>query len=268
MPELPEVETIRRSLAFLCGARIRHVDMRREDVVRSKDYDFKELYGQKIEDIGRRGKFLILKLEKDLHIILHLGMSGRFFVVEEEILIDQPHIHCIIYLDNAYKLVYQDPRRFGGIWLVKDRESFFSCMGKEPLHDDFNCAYLSEIAKRHKTAIKSLLLQQKVVAGIGNIYADEALFASGIRPDRKACSLTHDEVEALCKAIKEVLLRSIEAKGTTFRDYRDGYGRKGNFQNFLAVYGREGEACPRCGAKISREKIGGRSSYFCPECQK
>lgn len=268
MPELPEVETIRQSLLFLCGARVKHIDIKREDILRLKDYRLKELYGRKIEDIRRRGKFLILKLEDNFNIVLHMGMSGRFFVAAEEILIDEPHIHSIIYLDNSYKLIYQDPRRFGGIWLVHDLNAFFSRMGREPLEDDFNCEYLRQVAGKRKATIKSLLLEQNVIAGIGNIYADEALFRAGIRPDRKALSLTYSEIDALCKAIKEVLTKSIKERGTTFRDYRDGYGKSGNFQNFLAVYGREGEECRLCGTRINREKIGGRSSYFCPNCQK
>lgn len=268
MPELPEVETIKRSLAFLCGARIRHIDIRREDIVRLKDYELKELYGKRLEDISRRGKYLILRLEAGFNIVLHLGMSGRFFVLEEEILAEEKHIHSIIYLDNGQKLVYQDPRRFGGIWLARDLDDFFKHMGKEPLQDDFNCEYLSGVTSKRKIPIKSLLLEQHIIAGIGNIYADEALFRAGIRPDRRACSLMGEEIEALCEAIKEVLLAGIEKRGTTFRDYRDGYGKSGNFQNFLNVYGREGEECRRCGTGIEREKIGGRSSYFCPNCQK
>lgn len=134
--------------------------------------------------------------------------------------------------------------------------------------DEFDPGYLSRILKNRKTAVKNLLLDQNLIAGIGNIYADEALFAAGIRPDRPAGSLNEDELEALCGAIKEVLAKSIDQRGTTFRDYRDGYGKSGNFQSFLKVYGREGEECARCKAGLIRKKIGGRSSYFCPECQK
>ncbi|MBO8158885.1 bifunctional DNA-formamidopyrimidine glycosylase/DNA-(apurinic or apyrimidinic site) lyase [Thermosyntropha sp.] len=268
MPELPELETIKNSLkSLITGAEIKHIEIKREDVVRLNHYNPEEALERKIVEVGRRGKFLILKLEDNYNIILHLGMSGRFFIVEEGVGLDEPHIHGTFYLDNGKKLIFKDPRRFGGIWFAKDLDNFFVRMGKEPLTEEFTPEYLKKIFKNRKTAVKNLLLDQSLIAGIGNIYADEALFAAGIRPDRKAYSFKDRELEVLCEAVKEVLKRGIEERGTTFRDYRDGYGREGNFQNFLNVYGREGMPCRRCGTGIVRKKIGGRSSFFCPNCQ-
>lgn len=268
MPELPEVETVRRSLQTIIGAKIKTIEINRADIIRKSDYQPEVLGGKQITAIKRRGKFLILKIETELNLIVHMGMSGRFYMLNEDDLLTEKHIHIIIHLDNASKLIYQDARRFGGIWLIKNIDEFFSCMGVEPLSEQFNAGCLGEMVKNRKIAIKSLLLNQNLVCGIGNIYADEALFQAGIRPDRPAGSLTTQEIECLCLAIKDVLKTSIEQRGTTFRDYRDGFNRVGNFQNHLKVYGKVNEKCPVCGAILKRDKIGGRSSHYCEKCQK
>jgi formamidopyrimidine-DNA glycosylase len=182
--------------------------------------------------------------------------------------ITAPHVHLIVHLDNGVKLIYQDARRFGGIWLCKNPEVLFARMGIEPLGPLFTADYLASIAHNRKVAIKTLLLNQNLIAGIGNIYADEALFAAGIRGDRPAGSLNSAESKHLRQAIIKVLRESIRERGTTFRDFRDGFNRSGNFQNSLQVYGRTGQACPRCGGNISKEIIGGRSSHYCVHCQK
>jgi formamidopyrimidine-DNA glycosylase len=165
-------------------------------------------------------------------------------------------------------MVYQDARRFGGIWFIKDYVQFFARMGPEPLSRQFSSACLVQAFKGRKAPVKNLILDQHVVAGIGNIYADESLFAAGIRPDREAGTLAADEIDRLCRAIKKVLKNSIEQRGTTFRDYRDGYNQKGGFQNFLKVYGKKNQACPKCGQVLAVKRIGGRSSHFCESCQK
>lgn len=268
MPELPEVETIRRSLQTIIGAKIREIKINREDIVRLSNFSPETLYGQSLKEIVRRGKFLVLKSGKECNLIVHMGMSGRFYMVDEEAPLPDKHIHVIIYLDNGNKLVYQDARRFGGIWFVKDLGEFFARMGTEPLSDQFNEVVLGRMVQNRKTAIKNVLLNQNLVCGIGNIYADEALFAAGIRPDRPANSLSGLEIKRLCRAIKEVLQTSIEQRGTTFRDYRDGFNRSGNFQNYLKVYGKVGEKCPVCGQLLKRDRIGGRSSHYCEKCQK
>jgi len=268
MPELPEIETIRTSLAVNIGACVTAVEIRRTDIVKRQDFPPEELNGQPINEISRRGKFLSLLLGKDHFLVVHLGMSGRFYMQSEEDDIRAKHVHFILHLDNGHKLLYQDARRFGGIWLCHDITEIFALMGVEPLSRQFTASYLGKIACNRKVAIKTLLLNQRLISGIGNIYADEALFAAGIRGQRAAGSLTPPEIKRLHMAIKKVLRQSIRQRGTTFRDFRDGFNQSGNNQNFLMVYGKTDQACSKCGNIIKKETIGGRSSHFCERCQK
>lgn len=267
MPELPEVETIKETLQSNIGARIKSIEMKRGDILKLKDFELEETYGKSLSAISRRGKFLILEMAERLNIVLHMGMSGRFFIKEEKEEIMQKHVHMIVYLDNGRNLLYQDARRFGGVFLLEDIQEFFSRLGIEPLSTSFNASYLEKVSKNRKIAIKSLILKQNLISGIGNIYADEALFEAGIRPDRPAGSLTIDEFKALSCAIKKVLKEGIKHRGTTFRDYRDGFNQAGNFQKHLKVYGKTGKKCPSCGEPLCRQVIGGRSSHFCGRCQ-
>ncbi len=267
MPELPEVETIKNSLQEILPLRIKEIEIRREDILRCRDYALEELTGQIIEEASRRGKYLILAVDNGLFLVFHLGMSGRLYIQEEETTVLEPHVHVIIHLDKRLKLLYQDARRFGGLWLLKDTQCFFSRLGKEPLSEEFCPRYLEQVLQGRQTAIKNLLLNQNLISGIGNIYADEALFMAGIRPDRQAASLSMREIESLCCGIKEVLAKSIKYRGTTFRDYRDGKRQPGEFQNHLQVYGRFNQACPNCGHPLKRSRIGGRSSHYCEKCQ-
>jgi formamidopyrimidine-DNA glycosylase len=268
MPELPEIETIRRSLVINIGASITRIDVRRSDIIRREDFPVEKLCGQPITDIQRRGKYLNILLGNGLHLVVHLGMSGRFYTLTEAEEASAPHVHFIIHLDNGHKLLYQDARRFGGIWLCTDTDKIFALMGVEPLSKQFTAGYLAKITENRKVAIKTLLLNQQLISGIGNIYADESLFAAGIRGERPASSLTEVEIKRLHEAIVKVLKKSIEERGTTFRDYRDGFNRSGNFQNSLQVYGRDKQACNLCGQIIKKIQIGGRSSHFCENCQK
>ncbi len=268
MPELPEVETIRNSLKSIIGARITSADFRRLDIIKREDFTPRELDGAAITDIGRRGKFLILHLDNGNSLVVHLGMSGRFYLVPSEEEVEAPHVHLIIYLDNEHKLIFQDPRRFGGIRLCRDLQPVFAHMGVEPLSPRFTINYLTGICKGRQVAIKNLLLNQCLISGIGNIYADEALFRSRIRGTRPAGSLSSAEIKRLHRAIRDVLQKSIDEQGTTFRDYRNGFNQKGNFQNFLQVYGKTNQACPQCGRPIEKEIIGGRGSHYCAHCQK
>ncbi len=267
MPELPEVETIRSCLEAHQGARIVKVEVKRADIIRRADFELRDLIGLSIKEVGRRGKYLDLVLSGRGHLILHMGMSGRVYQVEEPGQIEAPHVHLIIYLSNQAVIVYQDARRFGGVWLVKDTRDFFSHLGVEPLARAFNTDYLEKALKGRKIAIKTLLLDQRLISGIGNIYADEALFRSGILPDRPSGSLSRREVEVLVRAIKKVLRQGIEQRGTTFRDFRDGYNQMGGFQDHLKVYGRFREPCPTCGQPLERLRLGGRSTHYCAHCQ-
>lgn len=267
MPELPEVETIKNSLQKIISARIERIELLRDDIVRIRDFEPGDLCGQGISAISRRGKYLLLKLENNNHLVVHLGMSGRFYLEPDTAPVSEPHVHAVIRLDNGMRIVYQDARRFGGIRLLKDSDSFFTRLGKEPLARDFTAEYLQTGLEKRKVCIKNLLLNQKLVCGLGNIYADEALFAAGIKPDRAAGSLSRQEIVRLHRAIRKVLRESIDQRGTTFRDYRDGFGQPGNFQNHLQVYGKENQPCPLCGNPLKRTVISGRSSHFCENCQ-
>ncbi|MDD3270067.1 MAG: bifunctional DNA-formamidopyrimidine glycosylase/DNA-(apurinic or apyrimidinic site) lyase, partial [Syntrophomonadaceae bacterium] len=245
MPELPEVETIKISLQKILGSRINSIELRREDILRSREYELEEIQGKAITAVQRRGKYLLLELDKQYKLLVHMGMSGRFYLESETAQEQKAHVHILLFLDNGQRLAFQDARRFGGIWLLKDTEIFFNQrLGKEPLADDFTAAYLKKSLKGRKIPIKTFLLNQQPVCGLGNIYVDEALFAAGIRPERIADSLTPQEVTSLHRAIRKVLRNSIEQRGTTFRDYRDGFNQKGNFQNHLKVYGKAGSPCP------------------------
>lgn len=268
MPELPEVETIRRSLLENVGARIKQLEFMRTDIIRRQDYPLENLSDQAIKDITRRGKYLILSMQNNLCIVVHLGMSGRFYMQAEESPILARHVHMVVHLDNGQKILFMDPRRFGGIWFSQDPDSLFAHMGREPLEEEFTSTYLSQICQNRKVAIKTLLLNQNLISGIGNIYADEALFAARISPEREAGSLSKPEIKRLHKAIIEVLQRGIENNGTTFRDFRDGYNQSGQFQSCLKVYGKTDTPCSKCGCMIKRDKIGGRSSHYCARCQK
>ena len=268
MPELPEIETIRTSLAINIGARITSIEVNRVDIIKREDFPVQELCGQDIVEIKRRGKYLMLELGNGSNLVVHLGMSGRFYMLPEEEEVRAPHVHFIVHLDNGTKLLYQDARRFGGIRICHETVSLFAHMGAEPLERKFTAGYLTKICKNRQVAIKTLLLNQNLISGIGNIYADESLFMAGIRGKRPAGSLTTAEIKRLHRAIINVLRKSIQERGTTFRDFRDGYNRSGNFQNSLQVYGKTNQPCTICGGVIKKEIIGGRSSHYCECCQK
>lgn len=268
MPELPEVETIKTSLRPIIGARIKEIELRRSDILRCQEYNLDEIEGQVIKAVERRGKYLCLIFDNHRNLLVHMGMSGRFYLESGTAPEDQPHVHVLIFLDNGQRLAFQDARRFGGLWLLKDTGKFFAGrLGREPLADDFTAGYLKESLQGRKIPVKSFLLNQQPVCGLGNIYVDEALFAAGIRPERPADSLSAGEAAALHRAIRKVLRSSIEQRGTTFRDYRDGFNQKGSFQNHLKVYGKAGQPCPKCGQPLQKTIIAGRSSHYCEKCQ-
>ena len=268
MPELPEVETIRRSLLGNIGAVIQDIELRRTDIIKRQDYEPTGAIGQTISAIRRRGKYLIVDLEPGYTLVVHLGMSGRFYQENEEIEVSDLHVHMVIHLNNGRKLIYMDPRRFGGVRFLCDPECIFCRMGVEPFSPAFTAQYLREICRDRKVAIKTLLLNQQCIAGIGNIYADEALFAARIRPDRPAGSLRLAEIKRLRSSIVQVMQASIDQGGTTFRDFRNGYNKSGEFQKMLQVYGKTDGACNTCGKAIKKVVIGGRSAHFCEHCQK
>ncbi|MDO4540372.1 MAG: bifunctional DNA-formamidopyrimidine glycosylase/DNA-(apurinic or apyrimidinic site) lyase [Syntrophomonadaceae bacterium] len=267
MPELPEIETIRRNMLEHRGRQILSAELLREDILRRRDYEADWLAGQSLRDFRRRGKFLIAELDDICCLVFHLGMSGRFYALGEDADQKLPHVHFVLHLEEGHKLMYQDPRRFGGIWFCRDEAALFAKMGPEPLEKSFTLKYLTALVARHRTPVKNVLLNQQFIAGLGNIYVDEALFLAGIRPERAASSLTAEEIKKLHRAIRQVLQKGIEMRGTSFRDYRDGFNRPGDFQNYLQVYGKGGQPCPRCGEALQKVIIGGRGTVFCAHCQ-
>ncbi|MEZ5691255.1 MAG: bifunctional DNA-formamidopyrimidine glycosylase/DNA-(apurinic or apyrimidinic site) lyase [Rickettsiales bacterium] len=280
MPELPEVETVRRGLEkSLIGSKIEEVILRRNNLRSEFPGDFAlSLKGQKIKSISRRAKYLLFSFEKsellvDINLIAHLGMSGRFSIIKTNESVEfQKHDHVIFLLDNGYSLVYNDPRRFGLMTICDtgsiDRHKLLSHLAPEPLGNGFNEEYLKEQLKRHSAAIKPVIMDQKVVVGVGNIYASESLFISGISPLRKANTITNDEISRLVQAIKQVLTAAIEAGGSTLKDFAHVSGEEGYFQHKFHVYGKDGKNCGECGAAIISIKQAGRATYYCANCQK
>jgi len=272
MPELPEVETVRRSLEpALLGRTIRKVNIYYGGIIKKPDPgQFAQLIkDRRIEKVSRRGKYLLLELSGALLLVIHLRMTGQLTVAEQETPLAD-HTHLVFALDNGHELRFRDVRKFGLIYLIaKDclQDAGGLCtLGPEPLGEDFTPAYLAHCLRNKRVKLKALLLDQTAVAGIGNIYADEALFRAGLHPERLACQLDEMEISRLHQAIRAVLQEGIDYRGTSFRDYVDGQGEKGGFQNRLKVYGRAGEKCS-CGAVLEKKTVAGRTTVYCPRCQ-
>lgn len=273
MPELPEVETIKRILApQLCGRRIAAVQLVRPEVVAHPGAQrFTDaLTGKKIMGMDRRGKFLLFELEGGGRLILHLRMTGQLLATPSDYP-KEKHTHLVLGLEGGGELRYIDVRRFGRFWLLESGEedsySGIERLGPEPFGPAFCAGYLQEALQTRRRAIKECLLDQGVVAGIGNIYADEILFAAGILPARAACTLGQEEWRRLEKAIPHILRQGIENDRITPEQYLALQGREYRDGPSFAMYGRQGQPCPRCGAPIERIILSGRSSCYCPRCQ-
>lgn len=263
MPELPEVQTVVNTLQpLLRGRRFGNVLRLRRDVVTPADIDLSStLPGRAVTELSRRGKRVIFDLDDGNRLYVHLGMTGQL-TVESARQPRKPHCHLAVAVDDR-ELRFVDPRRFGGIfWCGGDRDD---PLGPEPLA--MRWRQLHERLKRTRRAIKTALLDQQLVAGIGNIYADEALFAARIHPLCIANQITPEQSRRLCAAIKRVLHRAIECGGSSLRDYVDANGRRGGFQSHHRVYDRAGMPCRVCGGEIARIVVGQRSTHFCPKCQ-
>ncbi|WJW75753.1 bifunctional DNA-formamidopyrimidine glycosylase/DNA-(apurinic or apyrimidinic site) lyase [Thiohalobacter sp. IOR34] len=271
MPELPEVETTRRGLApHLAGRRVRSVTVRqrrlRWPVPRALE---RELPGQRLGELRRRGKYLLLESTAGT-VILHLGMSGSLRLLPCDAP-PGPHDHLDIALDDGRCLRFTDPRRFGTVlWTRRppERHRLLAGLGPEPLGPDFDGDYLYRRSRGRRLAVKPFIMDSKVVVGVGNIYANEALFLAGIHPARPAGRIGQQRYRRLADAIREVLTAAIAAGGTTLRDFVDGDGRPGYFQQTLRVYGRGGRPCPRCGTPIRETRLAQRSTFYCPRCQR
>lgn len=270
MPELPEVETTRRGITpYLQGKKIMKVVVREPRLRWEVSPELcTELPGQTVTAVERRGKYLLLRTRKGT-VLIHLGMSGslRLAVVGEPL---KKHDHVDLILASGRCLRYHDPRRFGCIlWLTGDPalHPLLAELGPEPLEQGFSAEYLLAMAEGRTTPIKTLIMDSHVVVGVGNIYANEALFAAGIDPARKAGTLTLDRCEVLVREIKTVLDRAITVGGTTLRDFVGGDGKPGYFSQTLQVYGREGQPCVSCMTPLKDSRLGGRSTIYCPRCQ-
>ena len=275
MPELPEVETIRRGLIpILDQRRILEAEIRRPDLRVPFPPDFAaRLTGRKICRLERRAKYLLLHLDDGMVVIMHLGMSGRLFVETAERAADR-HDHVILRTDQNRKIVFNDHRRFGLMLRVSGNElavhPLLKDLGPEPLSDDFNAEILCAALEGRKTPIKAALLDQHVVAGLGNIYVCEALWRAGISPRRLAMNLGMSGAARLAPAVKSVLLDAIEAGGSSLKDYVQASGEMGYFQHRFAVHDRDGANCARrgCAGRVRRIVQSNRSSFYCGTCQR
>ena len=274
MPELPEVETIANDLRpLLVGFRIDGVDLRFPAIVRYPEpEDFvRGLTGRRVESLTRRGKYMLLQLDSEAVLVVHLGMTGQLLHLAPDAPF-KPHTHAVFTLEGGAQLRYKDPRRFGRILLGSEEELILARqlprLGPEPLSEDFTPAELGRRLHGRRAPLKVMLLDQGVVAGIGNIYADEAAFRAGIRPDRPAGRLGRVRLSRLHGAIQEVLRLGIRNRGSSIEDYVDVWGAKGRQQEELLVYGRGGEPCVKCGRSLALVRLGGRATVFCRRCQR
>jgi len=271
MPELPEVETTRRGIQpHVTGQAIREVIVRRRDLRQPISEGVEEMEGEKITAVTRRSKYLLLALSDGATLLIHLGMSGslRLVAPTEEW---KKHDHFALTLKNGRQLRFHDPRRFGLVLLLEGQpieHPLLRSLGPEPLEPEFTPAHLHTCCEKRAAAIKLVIMDAKVVVGVGNIYASEALFRAGILPQTAAGQLSRPRLARLVTAIREVLADSIEQGGTTLRDFLNSDGEPGYFRQRLFVYDRKGQPCLKCGTPISHAVLGQRSTYWCPRCQK
>ncbi len=273
MPELPEVETVKNSLKLkLIGKKIKGVNVLYRNIIEYPDVVLfqRKIKNQTIRDMDRYGKWIIFVLD-DYYLLSHLRMEGKYFFKsdKDEVL---KHEHVIFKLDDDTELRYMDVRKFGKMHLIRKEDinkiGPFLEMGLEPWDEKLTVDYLREEYRKRKLPIKSILLDQSIVVGIGNIYADEILFLSEINPLKKACDLNDEELKKIIKYTREVLKQAIDKGGTTIRSYTSVNGVHGLFQQELYVHSKEGEKCKTCGTIITKIRVGGRGTYYCPSCQK
>ncbi len=305
MPELPEVETIKRGLENkVIGKKITNVEVMQKKSIRNPRAEFvKKLKSKSIEKIERKGKFLAIKLKskdllrgnlnispkrrrhwpmspsktlcvcatrRDLYLIIHLGMTGQLVYIKDKRATDK-HSRVLISFNDGARIYFNDIRRFGYLKLAdaEEKEEIFSALGVDSISKDFTFKKLISILKNRRASLKSILLNQKLVAGIGNIYTDEICFVAGLKPNRKVNTLGSAEIKKLYNSIKRVLKLAIKHHGTSFRDYVDSEGKRGNFASFLKVYQRENQICLKCRKGVIKKiKIAGRSTRYCENCQR
>ena len=273
MPELPEVETVRRRLAPLVeGRRFDEVEIADTRLTRPHDpVDVaRELAGERVALADRRGKYLILRFESGRALVIHLRMTGSVLHQARAELAPDPHRHAVVRLDDGTDLLYRDVRRFGTWLLLEPAEvdAYIDArVGREPLARAYQANHLAAELAGRRAPIKAAILDQRTVAGVGNIYADEALWRSRIHPLTPAAALDADEVKALHRGIRQALQLGLRRQGSTLRDYRLPDGGSGSAQHEFKVYGRGGEPCERCGTPIDKIRVAGRGTWYCPQCQ-
>ena len=270
MPELPEVETTRRGIEpHIVGKTIKNVLVRQPNLRWPVSPELSQvLVGNVISAVNRRAKYLLCETRTG-RMMLHLGMSGSLRITDGEAEL-RKHDHLDVVFSDGAILRYHDPRRFGSVfWIPKgETHTLLESLGPEPLSDEFNGSYLHDLARIRKVAVKLLIMDGKVVVGVGNIYANEALYMAGIRPDRAANRVAKQRYQILADEIKAVLVKAITAGGTTLRDFVREDGSPGYFKQQLAVYGRGAMPCVSCGTELKEIRLGGRSTVFCHRCQK
>ena len=272
MPELPEIETVKNGMSpHIINSKITQIICSHQPLRYPLAESFvQSVMNQKITDIKRRGKHLIIKLDHH-YLIIHLGMSGTLQVKSHSQFSPQKHDHIILYLSNHNVLFYNDPRRFG-YWILCQKNPLkhpcFKNYGPEPLTDAFNGQYLLQQLATKKQAIKTVIMDNRIVIGVGNIYANESLFLAKIHPQKQAQLLSLNECNQLTHAIKETLKQAIIAGGTTLKDYKNAQGKPGYFTQDLKVYGKKSLACSQCNTPICSIRVNQRNTFFCPNCQK
>ena len=272
MPELPEVETVRRGLEkLILGKKISNINIRYPKMIKTDLPEFqKEMPGQVIQTMGRRGKYLLFYLS-DKVLISHLRMEGKYFYYPDQVP-ERKHAHVLIHFEDGGTLVYEDVRKFGTMELLAPEllEAYFVSkkLGPEPTEQDFDLEIFRGALKKSKKPIKSHLLDQTLVTGLGNIYVDEVLWRAKVHPSRTSNSLSTQEARKVHDEIIKVLGEAVEKGGSTIRTYTNAFGEDGTMQEFHQVYDKTGQACSRCGAIIEKIQLGGRGTHFCPKCQR
>ena len=272
MPELPEVETVRRGLEkLILGKKITTIDIRYPKMIKTDLEQFqKEMPGQVIQTMGRRGKYLLFYLS-DKVLISHLRMEGKYFYYPDQVP-ERKHAHVLIHFEDGGTLVYEDVRKFGTMELLAPEllDAYFASkkLGPEPTEEDFDLENFKVALKKSKKPIKSHLLDQTLVAGLGNIYVDEVLWRAKVHPSRASKSLSAQEARKVHDQTIEVLGQAVEKGGSTIRTYTNAFGEDGTMQDFHQVYDKAGQACSHCGSIIEKIQLGGRGTHFCPKCQR
>ena len=272
MPELPEVETVRRGLEkLILGKKISNIDIHYPKMIKTDLDEFqKEMFGQVIQSMGRRGKYLLFYLT-DKVLISHLRMEGKYFYYPDQVP-ERKHAHVLIHFEDGGTLVYEDVRKFGTMELLAPEllDAYFVSrkLGPEPTEQDFDLEIFRGALKRSKKPIKSHLLDQTLVAGLGNIYVDEVLWRAKVHPSRTSNSLTAQEARKVHDETINVLGQAVEKGGSTIRTYTNAFGEDGTMQEFHQVYDKAGQACLRCETIIEKIQLGGRGTHFCPKCQR